>query len=127
MLRIVQFRESPGMTKPRFQWLLPWASALVVSISVDFALDEVLTGGSTVVSTPAEPQVVVSRSDQSNEERESCLSAWSRVSADMPHVHPDLERFAANYCVGSAYMPVPSASQTYERVRALDDPYGEMP
>src|SRR5881394_3803132 len=45
----------------------------------------------------------------------------------MPHVHPDLERFAANYGVGSAYLPVPSASQTYDRVRALDDPYGVMP
>jgi hypothetical protein len=111
------------MTTLLLKWVLPWASVFIVSSTLAYTLDHAVVAGSTSLSTPAEPQRIDWSGNAGTDPVESCLTAWSRVS----HVYPDLERFAAKYCVGLPYMPVPAPSRTYDRVRALDDPFGFMP
>jgi hypothetical protein len=95
------------------RWLLPWASVFVVSSTLAYSLNYAVVDGSTMPSaapTSADHQslTTVSSDAYGNELRESCVTAWSRVSVSMLRVYPqDFERFAADLCVGSVYVPAP--------------------
>jgi hypothetical protein len=80
-------------------WILPWASVFVVSSTLAYGLDHALA---EAASRP--PQIGASY-DEAHGVRESCLSAWARISGQMVRIYPqDSELFEAGACVNSVYV-----------------------
>jgi hypothetical protein len=94
------------MTKRAVSLFLPWSAVFLVSSTLAYGLTVAVVGGSTNSSKPAEAMVVsplTTSQELLNDPQlyalDSCLTAWSRVSAERPEIYAaGLEQFIAGGC-----------------------------
>ena len=114
---------SPKMVAKRSMKLfLPLAAVFVVSSTLAYALNHSVVGASTNSSEPAQASValaVVTSQELFGDPQlyalDSCLTAWSYVSAERPEIYPaGLEQFIDSGC-GAPSVPSPILRIEHQR------------